>query len=118
MTYAETVKTVDALSVGDLVRVVAARTGFVRVYDPTLGVPAAVKNSANLPAVATVTLHQASDDAAPWYGAGHTGGSNGPYTGTVDVTLTVPAADVVNAASIQTFKVEGQAVVVVATGTN
>jgi len=114
MTYAVTTKTVAQLAVNDLVLVIASKTGFVRVYDPTLGGTVS-QSSANLPAVTAVTLKQASDDAAPWYGAGH-GGSAGPYTGEVQVALAVPAADTVNAASVQNFSLEGSAFVAVATG--
>jgi hypothetical protein len=115
MTYATTVTTVGALTANQKLLAVASRTGFVRVYDPTLGGTVSAA-SANLPNVATVTLKQALDDAAPWYGAGHTGGSNGPYTGEVQVALTVPAVDVVNAPSVQNFATDGNAIAVVATG--
>ena len=118
MAYAETTTTAGALSSGQFIRAVASRTGFVRVYDPTLGAGGAPQSgdSANLPEVTSVTLKQASDDAAPWYGAGHTGGSAGPYTGEVIVQLAVAAADTVNAASVQTFGCDTAAVVIVATG--
>jgi hypothetical protein len=42
--------------------------------------------------------------------------SGSPQVGEIDVTLTVAAADTVNAASVQTFHGDANTLVVVATG--
>jgi hypothetical protein len=125
LSQAATASTVGVLlTVGQKLVAVANRTGFVRVYDATLGGSVA-SSSENLPLVNVVTKHQQFDDAAPWYaqGGGKTDGT-GPgtidsgtaQTGLVDVTLIVAASDTVNAASVQTFHTDSAALAVVATG--
>lgn len=122
-----------SLTIFQQIRAIAGRTGFVRVYDPTLGTVAASYSTAwnsaahsyNLPAVNTVTMHAQYDDAAPWYGQGggttagaYSGSPDGgtPQVGEIDVTLTVASGDTVNAASVQTFHGDANTLVVVATG--
>lgn len=113
MTYAEATVAPASLTATQLVRAVASRTGFVRVYDPTLGGTVAA-SSANLPSVSAVTIHSQHDDAAPWYS--DPSDSNAAKVGEIVVQLTPSAADVVNASSVQTFAVDASAVIVVATG--
>lgn len=128
MAYAEAVKAASAVSVNDKVRAVATRTGFVRVYDPTLGT--ATKNSANLPNVSVIATNSVAgdvsgpanyDDAAPWY-ASNTDtklptGTQAAIVGTYRFHLT-PVASSPDASSVQVITVEPAAVVVVATGTD
>ena len=114
MSYAETLTTAGALTVGQLVRSVESRTGFARAYDPRLGVTSATPLSANLPTVTAVTAHSQHDDAVPWYSEGTAAGAG--QTGEVEVQLATAAADVVNSATVLTFRVDAGAAVMVATG--
>jgi len=116
--YADSVTAVSALTPGQLVRSVSTRTGFVRVYDPTLG-GTATRSSANLPSVIAVTPKSQYDDAAPWYSQGTL--TNGADTGTakagaVFIQLAPAAADVANASSVQSFWVDPSAVIVTSVG--
>lgn len=108
------------------IKAIASKTGFVRVYDETLNgtVTAA---SANLPQVtgAQIVARGQYDDARPWYrqGGGVTNGAawntvdqGNPQWGMVEFRPTIPAADTVNAASVPTFKVDANALIVLATG--
>lgn len=113
------------------VKAFASKTGFVRVYDETLG-GSSVANSANLPQLSglgSVVAHVQYDDAAPWYKQGGAPADNGawseapdavgtPQVGMVEFHPVVPAADAVTAASVQTFKVDAGTIVVLGTGTN
>lgn len=108
------------------IRTVASRTGFVRVYDPTLGGTAS-SNATNLPQITSasqILAHTQYDDAAPWYsqGGGVTnGGAPGaldqgsPRQGMIEVYPAVPAVDAVDAPSVQTFKQDAGTVIVYAT---
>lgn len=119
------------------IRALASKTGFVRLYDPQLGNPTATALTANLPQLAgpaSIVAHGQYDDAAPWYAQGgvlntttgvygppdvKSGGgayTNGPQWGMIEIKPTVPAADTVNAASVQTFKGDANTLVVLATG--
>lgn len=116
------------------IRSLSSRTGFVRVYDPTLGAgnPAANANAANLPQIsssAQIKAYTQYDDAAPWYKQGGAPASNGawseapdaagsPQQGMIAIFPQVPAVDVANAASVQTYKSDADTLVVIATGTN
>jgi len=120
MTYAETVTTAGAVTTGQKVRAIATRTGFVRVYDPTLGGTVAA-GSANLPNVFAVSTNSVAgdisgpadyNDAAPWYSDPSAGT---PIYGTIRLHL-VPVAGSPDASSVQVATVEPSAVVVVATG--
>jgi hypothetical protein len=97
------------------IRSIASRTGFVRVYDPTLGgtKSAATANLPQLTGPGSVLAHTAYDDAAPWYAVGSPSNLAGELTtppttvsqqGMIEVFPKVPAVDVVNAASVPTFK--------------
>jgi hypothetical protein len=123
-----------SLTVGQQVRAIANRTGFVRVYDPTLGAVNALPYSTawlaaaysyNLPQITSLITATQFDDAAPWYAQGGTPPTSGVWgaadsgsaqVGAIKVIMTVPAADVVNAASVQTFMVDPATLVIVATG--
>jgi hypothetical protein len=116
---------VAALAVGNYVRAIATRTGFVRVYDPTLGGTVAASKT-SLPQVSAITAKSQFDDAAPWYaqGGGTTNGSGNAgvdvgtaQVGEVIVQLAVPVTDTVDAASVQTFAVDAAALIVISTGT-
>lgn len=96
------------------VRAIATRTGFVRVYDPTLG-GTVTASKVNLPLVSNVIARAQHDDAAPWYSDPND--SNNPKIGMVEVYFTVPSADAVDAASVQTVKVDASAIFIVANGT-
>lgn len=116
---------IAALAVNNYVRAIATRTGFVRVYDPTLGGTVAASKT-NLPQVSAITAHTQFDDARPWYaaGGGTTNGSGNAgldggtaQVGLIDIQFTVPAADTVNAASVQTCHVDAGALFIISTGT-
>lgn len=122
------------------IKAIASKTGFVRVYDETLnGTVTTGTLSANLPQISNlgqIVAHGQYDDAAPWYSQGGgvnpaTGayypadwGSNPtasptpfvPRWGMIEFRPTIPAADTVNSASVPTFKVDANALIVLATG--
>lgn len=127
MTYAETVSTVAAatLTPGTTrVRAIASRTGFVRVFDNTLGGTSAAA-SANLPLLSVVATNSVAgavsgpviyDDARPWYRDGALFGNDGTaLVGTYKVQV-VPVAGSPDASSVQIATLAPGDLIVLATG--
>jgi hypothetical protein len=108
------------------VRALISRTGFVRVYDPSLSgsVSGSSLVASNLPLVTGIIVHGQYDDAAPWYNQGSSAdlaeeipadvlnSTLLPQVGMVELFLTVPAVDTVNSASVQTFKSDASTIVI------
>lgn len=112
--------TISGLNYGTKVRAIATRTGFVRVYDPTLNGTTAA-NSANLPTVLACATNSVAgdvsgpanyDDAAPWYSDKT---DTYPLTGTYRLHLQ-PVSGSPDASSVQVATVEASAVLITATG--
>lgn len=98
MAYAEAITAVSALVVGTpvQVRAIASSTGFVRVYDPALGVSGGTKASANLPTLLpTAQITQEQQNVLVNAGQATTV-QNGP----VKAIITPAAADTVNGSSV------------------
>lgn len=112
MAYAESVKKANAVAVNDLIRAYVSADGHGKVFDPTLGGTVAAA-SANLPKVTSIDAISVDEQLVLPASATNTDTNTG---GPVRLHLTVAAADIVEAASVQNPWLEGGAVVVVATG--
>jgi hypothetical protein len=102
VTYAEAITYPAGLTVGQTyqVRLIASPTGFVRIYDPTLGGTVAA-GSVNLPTLTAVyQVTQETQQAVPGYpSSGFTNGV-GVMNGPIKCKVVAAAADTVNGSSV------------------